>query len=84
MSKQLTPKELADLTKPAVWKRMVFWNNVQRTCAVIGGPSVVGFHMFDAADFWVIFSGAVTTVGAVLAIWMTDGNKNEIVDIFEK
>lgn len=69
--------------KMKFWKKLIFWENVKRTIAVFGAPGVVGLHEFGAADHWMIIAGTLTLVGAVLAIWATDNNKNGIVDIFE-
>lgn len=65
------------------WKKTVFWENMKKTIAVFAAPGVVGLHEMGAADHWMIIAGGFSFVGAVLAIWFCDHNKNGIVDIFE-
>lgn len=65
------------------WKKTAFWENVKKTIAVFAAPSVVGLHELNVSDAWMFTAGALSLVGAVLAIWATDHDKNGIVDIFE-
>lgn len=65
------------------WTKVIFWENVKKTCAVFGGPATAGLSFMNAGDLWVCLSGGLTAIGAVLAIWVTDYNKNGIVDLFE-
>lgn len=65
------------------WKKTIFYENVKKTIAVFGAPGVVGLHEFGAADHWMIIAGSLSFVGAILAIWATDNDKNGIVDIFQ-
>jgi len=83
--KKLTPKDLKELSRPPrkFWSKAVFWNNVQKTLAIFGGPTTLTFHMFDAADIWVILSGLTSAAAAGIAIWFTDSDKDGVVDIFE-
>lgn len=66
------------------WKRVVFWENTKRTIAIFGAPGVIGLHEFGAADHWMMLAGGFSMLGAVLAIWCTDHNKNGVVDFFEE
>lgn len=65
------------------WRRTIFWENMKKSCALFGGPVTAGLHQFQAADLWVCLSGAIAMLGALLAIWATDNNKDGIVDLFE-
>lgn len=65
------------------WKKTIFWENLKKSCAIFGGPTVVGFHMFDAADIYVCLSGITAMMGAFVSIWMTDNDKDGIIDLFE-
>lgn len=65
------------------WRKVVFWENMQKTCAVFGGPATAGLSYLEAASGWVWAAGMFATLGALLSIWMVDHNKNGIVDIFE-
>ncbi len=65
------------------WKRYTFWENVKKTIAVFAAPGVVGLHEMGASDKWMIVAGAFSFLGAVLAIWATDTNKNGVIDLFD-
>lgn len=65
------------------WKRTIFWENVKKTIAVFAAPGVVGLHELDAARGVILAAGAFSLLGAVLAIWAVDNDKNGFVDIFE-
>lgn len=65
------------------WKKTVFWENVKKTIAVFAAPGVVGLHEMGAADHWMIIAGGFSFVGAVLAIWAVDNDKDGIVDLFQ-
>jgi len=65
------------------WKKVTFWENVKKTIAVFAAPGVVGLHELGASDHWMLIAGGFSFVGAVLAIWCTDNNKDGIVDIFQ-
>ena len=65
------------------YKKVLFWENVKRSLATFSGPAVMGVSEFGAADKWVILAGLMAMMGGVLSIWMTDHNKNDIVDLFE-
>lgn len=65
------------------WKKTIFWENMKRTIAVFAAPGVVGLHELDAARGLILAAGALSMIGAVLAIWAVDNNKDGIVDIFE-
>lgn len=65
------------------WKRTIFWENVKKTIAVFAAPGVVGLHELQVDDKVMFFAGSLAFVGAVLAIWMTDNDKDGIVDIFQ-
>lgn len=69
--------------KHKFWKKVIFWENVKKTIAVFAAPGVVGLHELGAADHWMLVAGIFSFFGAVLAIWMTDHDKNGIVDLFE-
>jgi len=65
------------------WKKTSFWENVKKTIAVFAAPGVIGLHEMGAADHWMIVAGGFSFIGAVLAIWAVDNDKNGIVDLFE-
>lgn len=65
------------------WKKTLFWDSLMKTCAIFGGSTTAGLHAFAAADGLVFFAGAFSTLGALLSIWMIDGNKNGTPDLFE-
>ncbi len=65
------------------WKRTIFWENVKKTIAVFAAPGVVGLHEFGAADHWLVIAGTFSMIGAVLAIWATDSDKNGVIDFFD-
>ncbi len=65
------------------WQKTVFWENVKKTIAVFAAPGVVGMHELDAADGLIWTAGILSMVGAVLAIWATDNDKDGVVDIFQ-
>jgi hypothetical protein len=65
------------------WMKTVFWENMKKTCALGGGPVTAGLHQFDAANVYVWLSGMLSLLGAVLAIWMTDNDKDGHVDLFQ-
>jgi hypothetical protein len=65
------------------YKKLIFWENVKRSLATFSGPAVLGVSEFGAGDKWVILAGLMAMMGGVLSIWMTDQNKNDIVDLFE-
>lgn len=69
--------------KMKFWKLTVFWENVKKTIAVFAAPGVVGLHELGAADHWMLVAGGFSMLGAVLAIWATDNDKNGIVDLFQ-
>lgn len=66
-----------------LWKQSIFWENMKKSCAILGGPVTAGFHQFQAADVYVWLSGSIALLGALLAIWATDNNKDGTVDLFE-
>lgn len=65
------------------WKKTIFYENVKKTIAVFGAPGVVGLHEFGAADHWMIIAGTLSMIGAILAIWATDNDKDGTVDLFQ-
>lgn len=65
------------------YKKTIFWENVKKTIAVFAAPSVVGLHELGAADHWMLVAGGLSMVGAVLAIWATDNDKDGVVDLFQ-
>lgn len=69
--------------KVKFWKKTAFWENVKKTIAVFAAPGVVGLHEFGAADYWLMIAGAFSFLGAVLAIWAVDNDKDGTVDIFQ-
>lgn len=69
--------------KMKFWTRTIFWENIKKTIAVFAAPSVVGLHEFGAADHWMIIAGSFSFLGAVLAIWMVDNDKDGKVDLFQ-
>ena len=68
---------------PDFYKKTIFWENVKKTIAVFAAPGVVGMHEFGAADHWMLIAGGFSFIGAVLAIWAVDHDKNGIIDLFE-
>lgn len=69
--------------KVKFWKKTIFYENVKKTIAVFGAPGVVGLHEFGAADHWMIIAGSLSMIGAILAIWATDNDKDGMVDLFQ-
>lgn len=65
------------------YKKTLFYENVKKTIAIFGAPGVVGMHELGAADHWMIIAGAFSCIGAILAIWAVDHDKNGIIDLFE-
>jgi hypothetical protein len=65
------------------YKTVTFWENVKRTFATFGGPSVMALHEFGAADKWVIAAGVFSFMGAIVSIWFTDNDKDGTVDLFQ-
>lgn len=65
------------------WKRTIFWENVKKTIAVFAAPGVVGLHELNVPDGWMFAAGAFSLLGAVLAIWASDNDKDGIVDLFQ-
>lgn len=65
------------------YKKTVFWENVKKTIAVFAAPGVVGLHKLGATDKWMFAAMVFTMIGAILAIWAVDTDKNGIVDLFE-
>ena len=66
------------------WTKTLFWENMKKSCALFGGPVTAGLHQFEAADVWVILSGGISMLGALLAIWATDNDKDGTVDLFQE
>lgn len=69
--------------KYKIWKRTAFWENIKKTIAIFGAPGVVGMHELGAADHWMIIAGGFSCIGAILAIWAVDHDRNGIIDLFE-
>jgi len=69
--------------KNKFWKRTVFWENVKKTIAVFAAPGVVGLHELGASNNLMIVAGGLSFIGAVLAIWAVDHDKNGVIDLFE-
>lgn len=65
------------------WVKVTFWENVKKTFAIASAPATAGVHFGGGSDFWVLFAGVMGFVGALLAVWIADQNKNGIVDLFE-
>ena len=65
------------------WQKTIFWELVKKTIAVFAAPGVVGLHELNVHDGLMIAAGVLSFLGAVLAIWMTDNDKDGIVDIFQ-
>jgi hypothetical protein len=65
------------------WRKTLFWENVKKTIAVFAAPGVVGLHKLNVDDCYMYAAGAAALLGAVLAIWCVDNDKNGIVDLFE-
>lgn len=87
--KQLSKKDLEDISKPlkssspSFWRKTVFWENVKRSCAVAGGGVTYGIHEFGGADKWMLLAASTSLVGAIVSIWFTDNDHNGIVDLFQ-
>ncbi len=56
---------------------------MKKTCALFGGPVTAGLHQFEAANGYVWLSGLLSLLGAALAIWMTDNDKDGTIDLFQ-
>lgn len=69
--------------KYKIWKLTSFWENVKKTIAIFAAPGVVGMHELGAADHWMLIAGAFSFMGAILAIWFTDHDKDGIIDLFQ-
>lgn len=65
------------------YKKTIFWENVKRSLAILSGPTVYSLHELQVDNTYMLIAGAVTMFAAILAIWMTDNNKNGIIDLFE-
>jgi hypothetical protein len=65
------------------WQKTLFWENVKKTIAVFAAPGVVGLHELEASDGVMFLAGALAFLGAVLAIWAVDNDKDGIVDLFQ-
>jgi hypothetical protein len=65
------------------WRKTIFWENMKKTCALFGGPVTAGLHQFEAANGYVWLSGLLSLLGAALAIWMTDPDKDGTIDLFQ-
>lgn len=65
-------------------KKTIFWENVKKSIAVFGAPGVVGIHEFGGADIWMRVAGGLAVIGAVIAIWMVDNDKDGVVDLFQE
>lgn len=65
------------------WKKTSTWENIKKSIAIFAAPGVVGLHEMGASDKLMIIAGGLSFIGAVLAIWIVDQDKNGIVDIFE-
>lgn len=65
------------------WKKTIFWENIKRTLATFSGPVVAGLHEFGTADKWIITASLLSMVSAVIAIWMTDQDKDGVIDLFQ-
>lgn len=65
------------------WHKTIFWENVKKTIAVFAAPGVVGLHELEAARGLIWAAGTLSLVGAVLAIWAVDTDKDGIVDLFQ-
>lgn len=69
--------------KVKFWKKTLFWEQVKKTIAVFAAPGVVGLHEMGAADHWMLVAGGFSFMGAVLAIWAVDSDKDGTVDLFQ-
>ena len=65
------------------WIKTTFWNRVIKTLALFGTPVGISAGYFQANPTYLLIGGLCAFVSAALAIWMTDADKNGIVDLFE-
>lgn len=64
------------------WIKTSFWENVKKTIAIFAAPATLGIN--EASHTWALVTMGVSIVGAVLAIWFTDNNKDGVVDLFQE
>ena len=65
------------------WKRTIFWQRVRDSLAIFGTPGGAIAAYVETNPVWLALS-VISAVGvALIAIWMTDNDKNGTVDIFE-
>lgn len=66
------------------WIKTFFWQRVRDSLAIFGAPGGAIAAYVESNPFWLAVSVASAIAVALIAIWMTDHDKNGIVDLFEK
>jgi hypothetical protein len=65
------------------FQRTHFWGKVRDTFALFGTGTTIGLEAAHVSGFWVYVVSGSTLIGAGIAIWMDDHNKDGIADIFQ-
>lgn len=65
------------------WIKTLFWDRVRNSLAIFGTPGGAIAAYIETNPFWLFLSVICAVLIALIAIWMTDNDKNGIVDLFE-
>lgn len=65
------------------WIKTIFWDRVRNSLAIFGTPGGAIAAYVETNPFWLLLSVICAVLIALIAIWMTDSDKNGVVDLFE-
>jgi hypothetical protein len=65
------------------YKKTIFWERVKNSLAIFGMPSGALAAYIEMNPTFLLISAISGALIAFIAVWMTDHDKNGIVDLFE-
>lgn len=66
-----------------LWHRTAFWTKVEKTFLYVGSTITGGMVAADAGKLWMAISVLTTITGGIVGFWMTDANKDGIIDLVQ-
>lgn len=68
----------------SIWKRATFWVKLKDSFALGGLLGQAGMEVIATNEMVKIWVAIGTILGYLIGMWMSDENKDGVVDLFEK
>lgn len=65
------------------YKKTIFWQRVRDSLAIFGMPSGALAAYVEMNPTWLLISAISGVLIALIAVWMTDNDKDGTIDLFQ-